>query len=355
MTPFGFNSVANIFGAQPQQPSMFGGLGNFSNALTGLGLGIAQSDPNMPWARRATQGLAGFSAGRQLDKKAKKEREREEALKGALANAKDLGIPPTLAPYFQAYPEQFGSVLANSLKSKEPDLPTSYQEYMLGKNDPDYAKTLQSQDGLPTSVEEYQFAVSQGFSGTFQDWEMAKKGGMALQVDPATGAVTFQQGANIKPLTEGQSKDTVFATRAAGALPIIDQYGEALTNFGEYAAGGLGVPGNYLQSPEYQQAKQAGQEFLQAILRKDTGAAITPQETAEYGSVYLPQPGNGPPVLEQKRQSRHRALEALKAGMPPQAILAQERALQNAAQRDPTTSGGGWQDLGGGVRIRELP
>lgn len=107
-----------------------------------------------------------------------------------------------------------------------------------------------------------------------------------------------------------------------------------------------------MQSPEFQQAQQAGKEFLQAILRKDTGAAITPQETAEYGSVYLPVPGDTPVVLEQKRVSRKRALEAINAGLPPQAILAQEIALQNSGV--PAVEDTGWQDLGNGIRIRPI-
>ena len=68
-------------------------------------------------------------------------------------------------------------------------------------------------------------------------------------------------------------------------------------------------------------------EFLQAILRKDTGAAITKEEQVEYGKVYLPQPGDSAALLAQKKASRSRALEAIKAGMPPQALLYVEKAL----------------------------
>lgn len=193
----------------------------------------------------------------------------------------------------------------------------------------DYATRLKGEN-KPSAVQEYEYAKAQGFPGTFQDWEASKKGGMSLQVDPATGAVTFQQGQNIKPLTEGQSKDTVFSTRAAGALPLIDKYGDALTSLGQEALSGIPILGNYLRSDEHQQAEQAGKEFLQAILRKDTGAAITPAETSEYGTVYLPRPGDSDAVLAQKKQSRERALKAIEAGMPPQAILAQEKALSES-------------------------
>lgn len=188
-------------------------------------------------------------------------------------------------------------------------------------------------EAKPSAVQEYEYAKEQGFPGTFQDWEASKKGGMSLQVDPETGAVTFQQGANIKPMTEGQSKDTVFATRAEGALPLIDKFGDALTSLPESVAGQAPLIGNYMKTPEFQQAEQAGKEFLQAILRKDTGAAITAEETSEYGSVYLPRPGDSPEVLAQKKTSRIRALEAIKAGMPPQAILAQEKALMESGSQ----------------------
>lgn len=185
----------------------------------------------------------------------------------------------------------------------------------------------------PSRVREYEYAKGQGFPGSFNDWLASQKGSMSLSVDPATGQVSFQQGGNIKPMTEAQSKDTTFAVRAEGALPILDKFGNALTSLPESAAGALpGGVGNYMQSPEYQQAQQAGTEFLQAILRKDTGAAITPQETAEYGKVYLPRPGDSPAVLAQKQTSRTRALEALKAGMTPQAILAQEKALEKTGE-----------------------
>jgi hypothetical protein len=187
------------------------------------------------------------------------------------------------------------------------------------------------QAGSTTNIKEFEYAKANGFTGSLQDWMTAKQGGMSLQVDPTTGQVTFQQGGNIKPLTEGQSKDTVFVTRAAGALPILDEFENSLTGqegvIGN-TVGQLPVVGNFMKTEGYQKAEQAGLEFLQAVLRKDTGAAITTAEQNEYGRVYLPYPGDSPDVLAQKKQSRLRAVEAIKAGMPPAAILAQERALR---------------------------
>lgn len=188
---------------------------------------------------------------------------------------------------------------------------------------------------LPADVQEYNwYAEQEAASGrqplSYLDFVNAQKGGGLQITTNPDGTTSITQGGPGKPLTEGQSKDTVYSTRAAGALPIIDQFGDALMNPAMRAVEGdpTGIA-RQMQSPEFQQAQQSGKEFLQAILRKDTGAAITPQETAEYGSVYLPIPGDSPQVLELKKISRRRALEAINAGLPPQAILAQERALMN--------------------------
>lgn len=191
----------------------------------------------------------------------------------------------------------------------------------LGAAGPDLVELFDEQTGQP-----YKAKYNPQTGGFDRVGGVKAPNGTMLEVGP-NGEVSFQQGMG-KPLTESQSKDTAFATRASGALPIIDETGNALTNLGENIGGRAPVVGNYMKSPQYQRAEQAGKEFLQAILRKDTGAAITKEETEEYGSVYLPRPGDSPQVIEQKRISRLRALEAIKAGLPPKAIIAMEKAGQ---------------------------
>jgi hypothetical protein len=155
--------------------------------------------------------------------------------------------------------------------------------------------------------------------------------GLSVTTNP-DGTVSVTQGGVSKPLTEAQSKDTVYAIRAEGALTKLDEFGEALTNPVERAVEGdpTGVLRG-MQSDEFQQAQQSALEFLQAVLRKDTGAAITKEETEQYGKVYLPQPGDSEAVLEQKRQSRRRAVDAIQAGLPPDAILKKEQTLSQGA------------------------
>ena len=50
-------------------------------------------------------------------------------------------------------------------------------------------------------------------------------------------------------------------------------------------------------------------------MRKDTGAAVTPQEFSMYGDIFLPKPGDGPEVVAQKRQARERAMEGIRSGL----------------------------------------
>lgn len=179
------------------------------------------------------------------------------------------------------------------------------------------------------------------------DFAQALKGNGVTQTitNPDGTTTTIQVGGSAKgsggkPLTEAQSKDNVFATRAAGALQKLETVVDALTDragvIGEALDGvTLGLSREALQSPEFQVAKNAGDEFLQAILRKDTGAAITAQEQELYGKTYLPQPGDGPEKLAAKKEARARALAAIQSGMSEEQLSAVTQALANG---DTTTA-----------------
>jgi hypothetical protein len=159
------------------------------------------------------------------------------------------------------------------------------------------------------------------------EYEQAKKGA-GFNVTTPDGTVVSYGGAG-KPLTEGQSKDVAYSTRARAAAENLAPVADALTDRTSQVAERVPLGfGKEIQSDEFQLAKQAGDEFLQAILRKDTGAAITAQEQDLYGQTYLPQPGDSAARIAAKAEARERAILAMEAGMPPNAILAQEKALQ---------------------------
>lgn len=198
------------------------------------------------------------------------------------------------------------------------------------------------QDGTP---EFQQFMLNNGKTPEGMVIESDGQGGFRMVQGAGAGT------AAAKPFTEGQSKDIVYATRAKGALEALDPIAGTLTDRGDVAAGWLPMGlGGGMQNPDYQVAKTAGDEFLQAILRKDTGAAITSDEQALYGETYLPKPGDSAERLAYKAGARQRAVAALEAGMSPAQIVAQERALEKG--EPPSTDADGWTTLPNGVKIR---
>lgn len=202
--------------------------------------------------------------------------------------------------------------------------------------------------------------------------EAASRGAAAGQINSATGefkainppsstsvtsdgqgGITIQQGPGVKPLTEAQGKDNMFAAKAMGALSKLEPVAGSLTSYGQGLAENdpTGIIRGRVQSGDYQVAKAAAMELLLAILRKESGAAITAQEMQQYGSVYLPQPGDGTEVLAAKKEARARAVEGIKSGMSPAQILAAEKASGAGTTQTPTTGGGANVD---GYQIEEV-
>jgi hypothetical protein len=151
-----------------------------------------------------------------------------------------------------------------------------------------------------------------------------------MQADPKAFLAASANGEGLK-LTEQQSKDLGYYTRGNEANAQLAVQGDALTGRATGERGLLrglfdtiirGTPwvgdssvANSLVSTERQRAEQAGREVLAAILRKDTGAAITQQEMEIYGRMYLPQAGDSEEVLNQKAEARTRALESIRGGL----------------------------------------
>jgi hypothetical protein len=222
--------------------------------------------------------------------------------------------------------------LATARRGPAGPAPTAeMRNFQMAQQDPKFLEFIGAKGATkaPADVQEYLwFREEEKAAGRepmpYLDFIKAQKGdGLSVQTNP-DGTVSVTQGGMPK-LTEGQSKDVVYLTKGAGALPTIDAMGDALTSLPETVGGAVPVVGEYMKSPEFQQAEQAGLEFLAAVLRKDTGAAVTKSEEDMYGRMYLPRPGNSPEVLVQKKAARRRALKAIELGIPPKAILEMEQ------------------------------
>ena len=81
--------------------------------------------------------------------------------------------------------------------------------------------------------------------------------------------------------------------------------------------GGQTAANKFLLNSKDQQAEQAQRNFINAVLRRESGATIQPHEFESANMQYFPQPGDGADVLAQKRQNRREAIDGLKKAAGP--------------------------------------
>lgn len=140
-----------------------------------------------------------------------------------------------------------------------------------------------------------------------------------------------------KAPTEFQGKSAAFGLRAREADKILTQLAAAgPTGLGlvasdrpgalKAAAGSVPLIGNSLAAgvntlptwaggpnANQQKAEQAQRDFVNAVLRQESGAAIGETEFQNARQQYFPQPGDGPEVIAQKANNRQLAIQGFEA------------------------------------------
>lgn len=138
--------------------------------------------------------------------------------------------------------------------------------------------------------------------------------GDSVSVPGAT--VSTLPGKQPTSFTVDQSNAATFADRMQAAEAVLSKVGEQGTDFWANAKSGL-PGGNYLQTPQYQMFDQAKRDFINAQLRRESGAVIAPEEFDNANKQYFPQPGDSPEVMAQKAQNRRIAINGMKRGAGP--------------------------------------
>lgn len=169
-----------------------------------------------------------------------------------------------------------------------------------------------------------------------------------VSVDPETGALIASPGLSNMKLTEGQSKDIAFLNRANAANNKLDADRTAALVSSKNLGRNVPFVGNALQSSSSRQGGQIGKDFIAAVLRKDTGAAVTEQEFSFYSDIFLPQWGDDEASLKLKEQSRKSFLDGMRSGLSNGAALARmgvipppELAVPGATETPPPAAKGG--------------
>ena len=205
----------------------------------------------------------------------------------------------------------------------------------------------------PEKVAEYNFAVQNGFKGSYNDfanqmtpYQQAQLGlekqklGMEfakLQNELGGGKLNDEQGkavgfgtrakeaSAILSSLENQGVKDIGKTRATigsivGMTPLI---GEKLE---QNVISGANVLPGVLGGPNEQQQStlQARKNFATAILRKESGASISPTEFADVERIYFPAPGDDATIVKQKQRARDLAIQSLETQAGPGARFIRE-------------------------------
>jgi hypothetical protein len=123
-----------------------------------------------------------------------------------------------------------------------------------------------------------------------------------------------------------QSDAYTYSTRMESADKILDKlegkydpFNINIKTSGKTALipGGQIVANKYLLSPQDQQAEQAQRNFINAVLRRESGAVISPDEFSNANTQYFNQPGDSSEVKLQKKANRREVIEGLKKAAGP--------------------------------------
>jgi len=112
-------------------------------------------------------------------------------------------------------------------------------------------------------------------------------------------------------LPEAQGAATNFYNRASKAEKRLEPFESQGTRLGQALIGEIPF-GNMFQSPEFQVYTAQKNNWITAVLRKESGAAISIAEYKKEDEKYFPQIGDSQLVIEEKRRARQDAIEGLR-------------------------------------------
>ena len=133
-----------------------------------------------------------------------------------------------------------------------------------------------------------------------------------VRLNMETGEATpvkLPEGAAAGKASDTQRLSAAYLERSEAADKNVSPFESQLISLGAQAD--VQMP-TLLQSSVGQQYAQGRDEFINAALRRESGAAIQPSEYARFDKIYFVQPGDKLPVIRQKQAARRRVIEGFK-------------------------------------------
>lgn len=133
------------------------------------------------------------------------------------------------------------------------------------------------------------------------------------------------QGSTGRP-TEAATRSAALYSVVAPELAIAEQTYSKLSNPGDQVLSKFGVPGNVVNTPEFQRARAAVGAIAQSYLYMASGAAAPAEEVKKIVDSVTPVIGDKPPAIADKQQRLRNLVNAIRlnagnaapaAGQPP--------------------------------------
>ncbi len=186
------------------------------------------------------------------------------------------------------------------------------------------------------------------------------RGGKGQTADAGTDAPDYSQQGKTPPLqlTQDQARAATYADRMSASHSVMSSLDNSATSWAEKNKQKAGDWVGYsFNSPDYQRVKQAQEDFVNATLRLESGAVISPDEFKKAATQYFPQPGESAAVIEQKKANREREIagfvrEAGRGYKPPE-TTSTPRTVKSSADYNAVPSGALYVDPDGHTRRKQ--
>jgi hypothetical protein len=238
-------------------------------------------------------------------------------------------------------------MLSQFQKTNTPDALLSANTTMRGQNLTD-----------ARSREAHAFTVQQADKPV---WDADR--GLAVNLRSGTAAPVTMNGQPLgqknATLSDNQAKALLFGSRMAESNKVLSAMSDKgvdrpgnVRMVGDSIPGWLGggvvsTVGNLTQSADQQQVEQAQRDFINAVLRRESGAAIAPSEFENARKQYFGEPFDSKEKRDQKARNRDLAIRGVLVEVPE----AQRSSLTNA-KSGPVSSGPAPGSVEGGYRFK---
>lgn len=263
----------------------------------------------------------------------------------------DLAVNSMLFAHLgkDAYKELLGGTGDATLTTKQKDF-KMYQD--LKKTDPAAAEVFGSGAGFVKDDQKRVFQIIDGVKVFADGTEKPLGGDDKFKTPSMKASISKNQAMNVLgKAKEYQTKAAGFANRLRGSIDGMEALAKGVNGKAVNPARaallnralGDGSIANMTLSSEEQQYMVHAKDALFAILRPETGAAITDSEMKQYAQIYLPQPGDSTATTKLKQNKLENQFKSLRYKAPrvydatvalDKSMTAEEQTIQKDVKAD---------------------